>query len=74
MDLDSIGRLLLLVGAGFVLTGILFIVGARLGLGSLPGDLQFKTENISCYVPIATSILISLVLTLLLNLFFRWYR
>lgn len=74
MDLQSLGKILLLLAAGLAVTGALLLVGARLGLGSLPGDVKLSGENWGCYVPIATSILLSLILTLLLNLALRWFR
>jgi hypothetical protein len=42
-----------------------------LSLGGLPGDLRIERENISCYVPIATMALLSVVLTIVLNVIVR---
>jgi hypothetical protein len=69
--MGQLGRVLLGVGLVLVVLGGLMLVGERLGLGRLPGDLVFKRKNVSIYVPIATSILLSLVLTLALNLWLR---
>lgn len=74
MDLQTIGKYLLLMALAFAVAGGLFVLGGRLGLGSLPGDVRIQRDNFGCYVPIAASILISLVLTLLLNLLLRWFR
>jgi len=59
--------------AGIVLliAGVLVTVGSRFGLGKLPGDFFFQKGNTTFYFPLATSIIISLLLTLFLNLFFR---
>ena len=47
------------------------VVFGRLGVGRLPGDLVFERKNVKVYVPIVTSIVISVVLTLLANVFLR---
>jgi Protein of unknown function (DUF2905) len=69
--MGQLGRVLLGVGLVLVVLGGLLLVGERLGLGRLPGDLVLKRKNVSIYLPIATSILLSLVLTLVLNLWLR---
>jgi hypothetical protein len=74
MDLQTAGKMLLVLGAAILLTGLLFIVGGRLGLGSLPGDLRFQGEGWGCFVPIASMLLISLVLTLVVNVIWRLFR
>jgi len=65
----SIGRLLLFAGLGLTLLGgALLLVGRLPGLGDLPGDVQWETERgTSVYVPLGTMIVVSILLTLLLN-------
>lgn len=62
-----------LVFAGIVLAGVglLLILGERLGLGRLPGDLVWKRKQTTVYFPWVTSLVLSVVLTLLLNIFLR---
>lgn len=68
----DVGRLLLIVGLMLATAGLFLLVADKVpGLGRLPGDLIFRRGRMTLYVPIATCILISLFLTLLLNLFFR---
>jgi hypothetical protein len=55
-------RLLIIFGLVLVAVGVLWPVIAKLGLGRLPGDLLIERENFRLYIPIATSLLISLVL------------
>ena len=57
-----------LIGLGLLLlvAGLLWPVLARLGLGRLPGDVVVQREGFSLYVPIATSIIVSIVLSLVL--------
>lgn len=54
------------IGLALVAIGILWPVITRLGLGRLPGDITFDRPGLHIYIPITTSILISLVLTLIL--------
>jgi len=58
-----------LVGLGVAGVGLLVMLGAL--LGRLPGDVYLRRGSVSFYFPIATSILLSIVLTLLLALFRR---
>jgi hypothetical protein len=67
--LGQFGRVLVLVGAGIVVLGVLMLVGDKLGLGKLPGDVMWRGKNTTVHFPIATSIVVSVVLTVLLNLF-----
>jgi hypothetical protein len=71
MGLEGFGRLL--IGGALVLLvlgGLFFLLG-RLGLDRLPGDLVFKRGNVTVYLPIGLMILISVVATIVLNLFLR---
>lgn len=73
MDLSALGKWIVIAGLTLLLLGgVLWLLGrAGLPLGRLPGDLHIEREGLSCYVPIATMILLSLVLTVLLNLIVR---
>ncbi len=71
-DLQGIGKLLVLLGLGVVLLGVMLWIGGRLGLGSLPGDIEFSGERWGCYVPIVSMIVLSLVLTVVINLVLRF--
>ncbi len=71
MGLDSIGRTLLIIGLVMLLAGGGLMLLGRLGLGRLPGDIFIKRGNTTFYFPLATSLIASLLLTLILNLFFR---
>jgi hypothetical protein len=59
-------RLLIIFGLVLVAVGVLWPVIVKLGLGRLPGDLVIERENFRLYIPIATSLLISLLLSLVL--------
>lgn len=74
--MESIGRFLMLAGVLlFLAGGVVFLVGKfGLPLGRLPGDLRIEGPNGVFYFPLATSILVSVVLTVLLNVLLRLWR
>jgi hypothetical protein len=67
----EIGRLVLVIGVVLVLIGGLAAFGVRLPFGRLPGDFAFTGERGGIYYPLGSMILVSLVLTVLFNIFFR---
>jgi len=71
MDFASIGRTLLVVALVLFLIGLLMIGLGRLGFGRLPGDITFEHGHTKVYLPLASSILISIILSLLLS-FILW--
>lgn len=66
------GKYLILVGLILVLVGVFWLFAERLGLGRLPGDIVIERESFRLYLPITTSILVSIALSLILWLFGRW--
>jgi hypothetical protein len=69
-------RIFLLLGLIFlVIGGVIFFV-ERLGvpLGRLPGDIRIQRGNLTCFFPLATTILFSVILTVLLNLIIRLFK
>ena len=70
--MQGLGRLLIVFGLVIVLAGIVLLVADRIpGLGRLPGDLVVRRGPVTFYFPLATSIVLSVLLTILLNLFWR---
>ena len=70
----SLGRMLLVMGAVLALVGLGLILAERfpgLRIGRLPGDIRVERGNFRFYFPLATSILLSIVLTLALWIFRR---
>jgi Protein of unknown function (DUF2905) len=67
----DLSRLLIMVGAALILIGVAIPLLERIGLGRLPGDIMFRRGSFRLYFPLATSILLSLALSLLLWLFRR---
>jgi hypothetical protein len=69
---DSVGKLLIMFG--FILAavgGVILLVGKVPFIGRLPGDMYIQRKNFTFYFPLATSILLSIILTLLFSFFNR---
>ena len=58
-------RFLIVLGLAILLVGLLWPYLSKLGLGRLPGDMVIERENVTLYVPLATCLLLSLVLSLI---------
>ncbi len=65
--MTELGRLLVVFGVVLVLVGLFFLLVPRVSLPRLPGDILIQRDGFTFYFPIVTSILVSAVLTLLLN-------
>jgi len=70
----SFARILIILGLILVVTGGLVYLLVRVGLpvGHLPGDIRIQTENFTCFFPLTTMIIVSVVLTIILNLIVRF--
>lgn len=69
--MESFGKLLLGLAALLAIVGtVLFFLG-KAGVGRLPGDIAFGRGNWRVFFPLGTSLLISLILSIVLSLFFR---
>ena len=71
MNWVETGRFLIIAGAVVVIVGMFFVVADKIPLGRLPGDLHFGSGKFKIYIPVATSILLSIVITIILNFFSR---
>ena len=68
--MPSIGKILIVVGIVFVIAGLAYIYGPKIPwLGKLPGDISIKKDNFTFYFPIATSIIISILLSIIFSIF-----
>lgn len=63
------GRTLIMIGLILLVVGIILILGQRFGLGKLPGDIFIQKGNFTFFFPIVTCIVISLILTIISNIF-----
>ena len=74
MELAQFGRLLVLIGAVILGIGVLLVVADRVPLvGRLPGDIRVSGDGWTIYAPIATSLVLSVLMTVVLS-FVAWAR
>ena len=70
--MPEMGKLLIVAGLTIAALGLALLIAGRIPwLGQLPGDINVERKDVSFHFPIVTCIIISLVLTILLNLFMR---
>ena len=70
--MNEFGKILVIFGVVLVVIGMIMLYGAKIPwLGKLPGDITIKRDNFTFYFPLATSIILSIILTILLSLFRR---
>jgi hypothetical protein len=71
-DINTFGRWLIIGGVGLVLLGLTFLLLGKVPFfGRLPGDIRIQGERFSCFVPIASALILSIILTIVLNVIVR---
>ncbi len=74
-NLEILARWLVIIGIGIAaLGGILWLLSRIPGLSNLPGTIKIEGSGFTCVIPLLAMIVISVVLTLLLNLAARWFK
>ena len=71
MNWMDMGRFLIIAGVALAVIGCLFLMADKLPLGRLPGDINFGKNNFRISIPITTCILLSILITLIVNFFSR---
>ena len=72
MAIESIGKSLIFFGIVLIVIGSLFVLFGKVPwFGRLPGDIIIKREGLTVYFPVATMVLLSLLLTILFNIIGR---
>jgi len=69
MNWVEVGRFLIVAGTVIIVVGLLFVVADKIPLNRLPGDLHLGSGKFKVYIPVGTSILVSIAITLVLNFF-----
>ena len=68
VNLSDLGRLLLVIGGAIVLLGAAVLLAGRVPwLGRLPGDILIRRGNSTIFIPIVTCLVVSLILTVIIN-------
>ena len=74
-DFGDLGKWVALTGAALlILGGLIWLMGKVPLLGHLPGDIRFQRGNVSCFFPLATMLILSVLLSLVLNIVIRFLR
>ncbi len=72
MSFDELGKWLIIGGLVLALTGVvIWLLGRLPFFGNLPGDIHIQTQNVSCFIPIVSMIIISVIATIILNIIIR---
>ncbi len=75
MELQGIGKLLIFAGLVIVALGAVTLLAPKVPLlGRLPGDFLVRKGNFTVFAPLVTMLLVSIVLTVVVNLVFRFFR
>ncbi len=71
-SLPGLGKLLIFFGIILILSGLVFTFAGKIPhLGKLPGDIEIHKKGLDIYFPLAASLIISLLLTIILNVILR---
>jgi membrane protein implicated in regulation of membrane protease activity len=73
--MEGLGRALIIVGGLLLLLGLVIVLGGRIPwLGNLPGDIHIQRDNFSFHFPLVTCLLLSVILTVIVNVVLRLLR
>ncbi len=74
--MSDFGKLLVVLGLVLIIVGgiLVFLGRTNLPLGRMPGDIVYRGKNTTFYFPVATSILLSIILSIVFYLFGKWRR
>ena len=72
--MQQIGKMLIFAGLLTAAAGFVLLLSGRFNLpfGNLPGDITYQKKNLTVFAPFGTMLLISLILTIIFNIFSRW--
>jgi hypothetical protein len=75
-DIPGFTRWIIIAGIVLIIVGVLIAIASRFGipLGRLPGDIFIQGKNASCIMPIASMLVLSLLLTIILNILIRFFN
>ncbi|WP_279010905.1 DUF2905 domain-containing protein [Synergistes jonesii] len=72
--MNQIGKMLIAAGLLLAALGVCLIAAGKLNIpfGKLPGDITYQKKNLTVFAPFGTMLVVSVILTLILNIFSRW--
>jgi hypothetical protein len=75
MDLNTVGRLVIFLGVALMILGSVLMLFSRIpflkNLGHMPGDIRVQGTSVSCFFPVVSMIILSILLSLALNIVLR---
>jgi hypothetical protein len=72
VEISQVGKLIVVAGIALVILGAVIMLAGRIPfVGQLPGDIEYRRGSTTIYFPLATMILISIILTIVLNILLR---
>jgi hypothetical protein len=72
MNFDDLGKWIVVAGLVLIFVGgLMWLLGRIPFFGNLPGDLRIQTQNVSCFIPIVSMIIVSVIATIILNIIIR---
>jgi len=72
MNFDDLGKWVVVAGIALIFVGgLMWLLGRIPYFGNLPGDIRIQTQNVSCFIPIVSMIIVSVVATIILNIIIR---
>ena len=72
MSFGDLGKWLVIAGLGMALLGgVMWLLGRIPFFGNLPGDIRIQTQNLTCFFPLASMIILSILATIVLNIIIR---
>ncbi len=72
--MSQLGKTLIFFGLAIAAAGVLLVLAGKLNLpfGRLPGDITYHKKGLTVFAPFGTMLIVSVILTLILNIFSRW--
>lgn len=72
--MSQLGKMLIALGLFIAAAGVMLIIASKLNIpfGKLPGDITYQKKNLTVFAPFGTMLVVSVILTLILNIFSRW--
>lgn len=72
--MQNLGKTIIIIGLTLVVIGAALTVAGKIGLpfGKLPGDITYQKKNITIFAPLGSMLVLSLIISLILNIFSRW--
>lgn len=73
--MNDMAKMMMIMGGALFFVGLILYLGGRVPwFGNMPGNIVVKGDNFTVYAPIGTMIVVSVLLTIILNVIARWFR